>query len=252
LPTAFINTIAAISSPPNGEPHPLLILWRYQILDPDSDIVTYWNHVFLLTSILALFIDPLYFFLPYVMAEKVCFSIDHHLAVVITYFRSLADLFFILHIFLKFRTAFVAPNTRVFGRGELVMDSKEIAHRYLRSDFVIDLAAALPLPRACIRFSFNGCILKFNYSVFLNSSPNISCTNLHCSSYIQQRFHFPLFSGFNYFISRNFSHKLECQDVRLESGGGWRRGSVGGAGWLAEAVRWWVEAGGGVGWSRRR
>ncbi|CAN1320470.1 Cyclic nucleotide-gated ion channel 18 [Linum perenne] len=148
LPTAFINTIAAISSPPNGEPHPLLILWRYQILDPDSDIVTYWNHVFLLTSILALFIDPLYFFLPYVMAEKVCFSIDHHLAVVITYFRSLADLFFILHIFLKFRTAFVAPNTRVFGRGELVMDSKEIAHRYLRSDFVIDLAAALPLPQA--------------------------------------------------------------------------------------------------------
>ncbi|CAN1140254.1 Cyclic nucleotide-gated ion channel 18 [Linum perenne] len=150
LPTAFINTIAAISSPPNGEPHPLLILWRYQILDPDSDIVTYWNHVFLLTSILALFIDPLYFFLPYVMAEKVCFSIDHHLAVVITYFRSLADLFFILHIFLKFRTAFVAPNTRVFGRGELVMDSKEIAHRYLRSDFVIDLAAALPLPQIVI------------------------------------------------------------------------------------------------------
>ncbi|CAI0455370.1 unnamed protein product [Linum tenue] len=147
LPTAFINTIAAISSPPNGEPHPLLILWRYQILDPDSDIVTYWNHVFLLTSILALFIDPLYFFLPLVVAKDLCFSFDHHLAVKITCYRSIADLFFILHIVLKFRTAFVAPNTRVFGRGELVMDSNEIAHRYLRSDFVIDVAAALPLPQ---------------------------------------------------------------------------------------------------------
>ena len=48
---------------------------------------------------------------------------------------------------MKFRTAFVAPNSRVFGRGELVMDAKEIAMRYLKSDFVIDLAAALPLPQ---------------------------------------------------------------------------------------------------------
>ena len=44
--------------------HTFQILWHYQILNPDSDIVAYWNRVFLVTSLLTLFIDPLYFFLP--------------------------------------------------------------------------------------------------------------------------------------------------------------------------------------------
>jgi cyclic nucleotide gated channel len=35
------------------------ILWRYQILNPNSDIVTHWSHVFLIASLIALFIDPL-------------------------------------------------------------------------------------------------------------------------------------------------------------------------------------------------
>ena len=125
----------------------MYILWHHQILDPDNDIVTYWNYIFLLTSIIALFIDPLFFFLPYADADGVCLTNDTKLAVLITYFRSFADLFFLLHIIMKFRTAFVAPSSRVFGRGELVMDAKEIAMRYLKSDFVIDLAAALPLPQ---------------------------------------------------------------------------------------------------------
>ncbi|XP_048229677.1 cyclic nucleotide-gated ion channel 18 isoform X2 [Ricinus communis] len=133
-----------------SDANPLHILWHYQILDPDSDIVTYWNYVFLITSIVALFVDPLFFFLPYADADGVCLTNDASLAVLITYFRSFADLFFLLHIIMKFRTAFVAPNSRVFGRGELVMDAKEIARRYLRSDFVIDLAAALPLPQVVI------------------------------------------------------------------------------------------------------
>lgn len=51
---------------------------------------------------------------------------------------------------MKFRTAFVAPNSRIFGRGELVMDAREIARRYLKSDFVIDLAATLPLPQVSL------------------------------------------------------------------------------------------------------
>lgn len=75
-------------------------------------------------------------------------STDVPAAITITYFRTMADLFFVLHIIMKFRMAFVAPSSRVFGRGELVMDSHQIAARYLKSDFIIDLAASLPLPQA--------------------------------------------------------------------------------------------------------
>ncbi|KAA8530255.1 hypothetical protein F0562_004964 [Nyssa sinensis] len=134
-------------------PHPiseqLHILWRYQILDPNGEIVTIWNHIFLITCLIALFVDPLYFYLPYV-GGPACMSTDTGLGVAITFFRTWADLFYLLHMVMKFRTAFVAPSSRVFGRGELVMDAREIAMRYLKSDFIIDLAATLPLPQIVI------------------------------------------------------------------------------------------------------
>ncbi|XVF60344.1 hypothetical protein PTKIN_Ptkin08bG0037600 [Pterospermum kingtungense] len=133
---------------PNA-PTDFLLLWRYQIFDPNSDIVSYWNHVFLIICIMALFIDPLYFFLPYV-GGPACLESDSHTGVVITVFRSMADLLYLLNMLMKFRTGFFAPNSRGFGRGELVMDAREIAMRYLKKDFVIDLAATLPLPQFVI------------------------------------------------------------------------------------------------------
>ncbi|KAK2661826.1 hypothetical protein Ddye_000400 [Dipteronia dyeriana] len=126
-----------------------ILLWRYQILDPDSEIVAHWNYVFLITCLVALFIDPLYFYLPYI-GGPACLSSDNSLGLWITFFRSCADLLFVLHMVMKFRTAFVSPSSRVFGRGELVMDSTEIAIKYLKSDFIIDLAATLPLPQIVI------------------------------------------------------------------------------------------------------
>lgn len=123
---------------------------RKRILDPGSEIMLKWNWVFLAMCLVALFVDPLYFYLPLVRNgddRYSCIRLDTKLSAVITVFRCIADLFYILHIVIKFRTAYVAPSSRVFGRGELVMDSKKIARRYLRSDFAIDLVAALPLPQ---------------------------------------------------------------------------------------------------------
>ncbi|KAF8010891.1 hypothetical protein BT93_J1508 [Corymbia citriodora subsp. variegata] len=122
------------------------LLWRHRILKPDSEIVTHWNQVFLVTCLIALFIDPLYFYLPSV-GGPVCIETDTSLKVTVTVFRTVADLFYLLHMIMKFRTAFVAPSSRVFGRGDLVMDPREIAMRYLKADFLIDLAATLPLPQ---------------------------------------------------------------------------------------------------------
>ncbi|KAL6587482.1 Cyclic nucleotide-gated ion channel 18 [Orobanche minor] len=130
----------------SGEPDFFSILWRNQILDPNSDIVNLWNHIFLITCLISLFIDPLYFYLPYV-GGAACMSTDNAASIAITYFRTLADLFYLLHMCMKFRMAFVAPSSRVFGRGELVKDPHEITRRYLKSDFIIDLAATLPLPQ---------------------------------------------------------------------------------------------------------
>ncbi|KAL2500036.1 putative cyclic nucleotide-gated ion channel 18 [Abeliophyllum distichum] len=143
------HSATATAPNPADELQPLGILWRYQILDPNSDIVNLWNHIFLITCIISLFIDPLYFYLPYV-GSVACMSTDNDASLTITYFRTLCDLFYLLHMLMKFRTAFVAPSSRVFGRGELVMDAREIAMRYLKTDFIVDLTATLPLPQIVI------------------------------------------------------------------------------------------------------
>ena len=123
--------------------------WRKRILDPGSDIFLQWNRVFLCSCIVALFVDPLFFYLPTVVGDgsSSCMETDLNLGIVVTCFRTIADIFYLLHMTIKFRTAYVSPSSRVFGRGELVMDPEKIARRYLKSDFFIDLVATLPLPQ---------------------------------------------------------------------------------------------------------
>ncbi|KAL4339221.1 hypothetical protein GQ457_08G033650 [Hibiscus cannabinus] len=54
------------------------------------------------------------------------------------------------YFYYHFHTGFIAPSSRVFGRGVLVEDSLAIAKRYLQSYFIIDVLAVLPLPQVVI------------------------------------------------------------------------------------------------------
>ncbi|XP_051137154.1 probable cyclic nucleotide-gated ion channel 14 isoform X2 [Andrographis paniculata] len=84
------------------------------VLDPGSETVLKWNRMFMFSCLVALFVDPLFFYLP------------------------------------SFRTAYVSPSSRVFGKGELVVDLDMIAAQYLKSEFFIDFIAMLPLPQIVI------------------------------------------------------------------------------------------------------
>ena len=119
----------------------------YKILDPQSDFVNTWNHIFFVACIIALFLDPLYFYVPIISTDFTCMTIDYTLVRAVTLLRSMVDALFFAHIIVKFRTAFVAPSSRVVGRGDLVRDPGVIARRYLKSDFIVDLVATLPLPQ---------------------------------------------------------------------------------------------------------
>ncbi|XP_073101297.1 cyclic nucleotide-gated ion channel 17 isoform X3 [Elaeis guineensis] len=126
--------------------------WQKQIVDPGSHVMLIWNRAFLAACLVAFFIDPFFFYLPLIehQTDYSCVKMDRRLNITITCVRSLVDLFYILHIIVKFHTAFVAPSSRVFGRGELVTDPREIGRRYMRSEFFIDFAAALPVPQIVI------------------------------------------------------------------------------------------------------
>ncbi|XP_045810746.1 probable cyclic nucleotide-gated ion channel 16 [Trifolium pratense] len=125
--------------------------WWYQILHPRSKFIAQWNLTFLYACLFALFLDPLYFYIP-ITGDKACMQTDLVLGVVVTFLRTVADLFFLFHVVLKFRTAFNSPTSHVYGRKELISDPTEIARRYLKHDFVIDLLATLPLPQIVIWF----------------------------------------------------------------------------------------------------
>lgn len=121
---------------------------KKRILDPRGPTIRRWNKILLVACLVSLFVDPLFFYLP-VVKENVCIDIGLTLEVVLTIIRSIADIFYTIQIYMRFRTAYVAPSSRVFGRGELVIDSSKIASRYFRKYFWIDVIAALPLPQVC-------------------------------------------------------------------------------------------------------
>ncbi|XP_009795112.1 putative cyclic nucleotide-gated ion channel 5 [Nicotiana tabacum] len=121
-----------------------------KIFDPQDKFLLLWNKLFVVSCILAVSVDPLFFYLPVFNNTANCLQIDRKLAVIATTLRTIVDAFYLIHIALQFRTAYIAPSSRVFGRGELVIDSGQIAKRYLRFYFIIDLLSVLPLPQIVV------------------------------------------------------------------------------------------------------
>lgn len=128
-----------------------------KILDPRAPSVSRWNKCFLLSCLLSLFVDPLFFYLPSVK-DDACMQGSVPLEIVLTIVRSIIDLFYFIQVFVQFRTAYVAPSSRLCGRGELVVDSAKISARYLRKGFCLDVLSALPLPQVyALFFTFCFC-----------------------------------------------------------------------------------------------
>lgn len=132
-----------------SEDYEFLIGNDKRLFDPRSPAIQRWNKVLLAASLVSLFLDPLFFYIPETPAMK-CIDIGTTLEVALTALRSLADIFYGIQIYVRFRTAFVAPSSRVFGRGELVVDPSKIASRYWARSFWVDLVAAVPLPQFMI------------------------------------------------------------------------------------------------------
>lgn len=123
---------------------------KSRIWDPrDNKNLHRWNRFFVLSCLAALFIDPLFYYLP-IVNSNVCLEIDKHLAIVITILRSITDIFYLVHMGIQFRTGYIVASSRVLGRGELVRNPVLIAKRYLKGRFFVDLIAVLPLPQIII------------------------------------------------------------------------------------------------------
>ncbi|KAI3749092.1 hypothetical protein L6452_12664 [Arctium lappa] len=119
-------------------------------LNPQGKFLQKWNKIFVLSCVIAVSVDPLFFYIPIVRDDKKCLDLDKKLQITASVLRSFTDIFYIVHIIFQFRTGFIAPSSRVFGRGVLVEDAWEIAKRYMSSYFLVDILAVLPLPQVVI------------------------------------------------------------------------------------------------------
>ncbi|PSS32337.1 Cyclic nucleotide-gated ion channel like [Actinidia chinensis var. chinensis] len=125
---------------------------RKKILDPQGPFLQKWNKIFVLSCVLAISLDPLFFYIPVINDDKKCLESDKNLATTAIVLRSFTDIFYIIHIIFQFRTGFITPSSRVFGRGVLEKDAWKIARKYLSSYFFIDILAVLPMPQVVILF----------------------------------------------------------------------------------------------------
>lgn len=141
------------------------------IFDPRGPVINRLNKIFLVACLVSLFVDPLFFYLPRAK-ENNCIEVSMPVEIALTLIRSLADAFYFVQIYVRFRTAYVAPSSCIFGRGELVIDPSKIASRYLCMYFWLDLLAALPVPQVCMQLytmtTYIHLLLSIVFSITVN------------------------------------------------------------------------------------
>ncbi|XP_048226748.1 probable cyclic nucleotide-gated ion channel 20, chloroplastic isoform X3 [Ricinus communis] len=120
------------------------------VMNPHTKVVQQWNKFCVICCLVAIFVDPLFFFMLSVQQENKCIVINWPLTTTIIVFRSMTDFIYLLNILLQFRLAYIAPESRVVGAGELVDHPKKIAMNYLCGYFLVDLFIMLPLPQIII------------------------------------------------------------------------------------------------------
>ncbi|XP_078165411.1 putative cyclic nucleotide-gated ion channel 20, chloroplastic isoform X3 [Carex rostrata] len=123
------------------------VLSSLPIVDPHSKFIKQWNQFFDISSLVAIFIDPFFFFLLSVEKTNKCMVLNWSVGIAIAVVRSITDFIYLLHMLVQFKLAYVASDwTAVLG-GQLVEEHGKIALHYLRGYFIFDLFLVLPLPQ---------------------------------------------------------------------------------------------------------
>ena len=119
------------------------------ILDPREPFLQTWSIIFVASCVIAVSLDPLFFYLPVINEDKKCLGLDKTLKTTAIILRSVTDTIYIVNIILQLRTGFIDKPSQKLGRAKLNKDSKAIARRYLCtwSYFLIDIFVILPIPQ---------------------------------------------------------------------------------------------------------
>ncbi|KAI3724163.1 hypothetical protein L2E82_35931 [Cichorium intybus] len=124
--------------------------FAFGVMNPHAKAVKRWNQFIVISCLFAIFIDPLFFYLLSVKKDCKCIKINWPMTKTIVIFRNMTDLIYLMHMLVQFRLAFVSPESRVVGAGDLVGHPRKIALHYLSGFFFLDLFIVLPLPQIIV------------------------------------------------------------------------------------------------------
>ncbi|ONI08179.1 hypothetical protein PRUPE_5G162000 [Prunus persica] len=153
---------------------------------PKSFLQEWWNTIFVVSCVLAVLLDPLFFYIPIVEEDRKCLKLDKRLKAISFALRSLTDLFYIADLVLRI---LARPKARTTKAEEAVplkrsksmsMNVLAKAKRILQSYILIDILAILPVPQVVLsifskmRGSRSSKTMKFlNFLIVLQYVPRV-------------------------------------------------------------------------------
>lgn len=117
------------------------LLYVKKLIDPEEP---FGNLISLTLCVIAIFLDPLFFYIPVINDDKKCLRLDKQLGIAASVLRSVFDFFYIIYIMIFKLLRYVFASSSLIYKE---VDCKKIAGKHLFHFFLIDLLAILPLPQ---------------------------------------------------------------------------------------------------------
>ncbi|XP_042969422.1 cyclic nucleotide-gated ion channel 1-like [Carya illinoinensis] len=116
-------------------------------LNSNGKFLKIWNAILLASCVYAIAVDPLFFFVLVINEDKKCLQFHNKIYFIAIALRSVADLISLANIIFEIRTSYLDKKKAELGEIEMVGNAK----RYLRTYFLVDVLAILPLPQVLFR-----------------------------------------------------------------------------------------------------
>ncbi|XP_006422165.2 cyclic nucleotide-gated ion channel 1-like [Citrus sinensis] len=119
------------------------LLYIKKLIDPRGPS---GSLVCLIFCVIAIFLDPLFFYIPVTNDDKKCLRLDKNLGIAAIVLRSVFDVFYTIYIIFNLHSDVFASSSLIHKEE----NSKKFARKNLLHFFLIDLLAILPLPQVVI------------------------------------------------------------------------------------------------------
>ncbi|XP_068312587.1 cyclic nucleotide-gated ion channel 1-like [Pyrus communis] len=133
------------------------------ILHPQGSFDPMWNIIFIISCVLAVSLDPLFFYIPHINWDGKCLQLDKTLQTAALMLRSMTDLSYIVHIIFQTRTLVLSEVDAYSGASKVKSDTVSLKRmgglvlgkKILQSSIPIDILCILPLPQVVILIFFS-------------------------------------------------------------------------------------------------